>query len=133
MDTSDGLAPKLEELSQVNKLAIEVDLANLSWTGTVPPPAGCRPEVYWFGWGDWTVVTAVSSSALGKFAEFCKANEIKYADIGQFIEGEPSVILRNGATTLRATRLESERFAADSWFREGIQAYEKRLFSYPLP
>lgn len=46
MDTSDGLAPTLEELALVNELTLEIDVRSMCVTGE------CDEEVRnWFGWG----------------------------------------------------------------------------------
>ncbi len=64
MDTSDGLAPSLEELAMVNALSIEVDIGTLWAVSGASAFVGDRPERFWFGWGDWTVVAAVNPNLM---------------------------------------------------------------------
>lgn len=53
--------------------------------------------------------------------------------IGRAVEGRAEVLLTNGKSAIRAGRLESERFAVDSWFKEGIEAYMRRLREFHIP
>jgi thiamine-monophosphate kinase len=128
MDTSDGLAPTLEELAAVNQLEISVDLAALrehsDFDGT-----GERVERLWMGWGDWTVVAVVSPEDLPAL----EALPSKHSIIGQFGNGDAEVLLLDGGEALRMGRLESERFAPDSWFSRGIEGYLQNIRAFPLP
>jgi thiamine-monophosphate kinase len=132
MDTSDGLAPTLEELALVNNLSIHVDLTLIRAASDLPAGVS-RPERFWFGWGDWTVIAAVSQQALEHLAERAKDLGASWSVIGHFHEGEPELRLFDGDRSIRAHRLESERFAPDSWFLVGIEEYIRRLQAFPLP
>jgi len=52
--------------------------------------------------------------------------------IGKLLEGEQSVTLTRKGKTALAPRLESERFAKDSWFNAGIDAYINLLLTVPF-
>ncbi|NTF06372.1 hypothetical protein G6L37_09375 [Agrobacterium rubi] len=131
MDTSDGLAPTLSELALVNKLAINIDLAALR-AASFFPDVQVRAERLWMGWGDWAIVAAVKKDAMTRLADISNKNNIPYTEIGEFAEGT-SVRLVDGEASIPMGRLESERFAVDSWFTIGIQEYIKRLHEFALP
>ena len=130
MDTSDGLAPTLEELALANRLAIEIDLAPMISSQS---DHTSRPERLWFGWGDWTVVAVVAESRLPAAKEALALLGVASTTIGKFTMGDVRVTLRKGRNTRSLARLESERFAADSWFSQGIDEYRRLLDNFPLP
>jgi thiamine-monophosphate kinase len=132
MDTSDGLAPTLEELSTVNHLTIEVDVAAMRKASAFGHSVD-RPERLWFGWGDWTIVLGVSKASTAPLGKLAQKLGAPVTTIGRFRKGDVGVILIDGERRIRAGRLESERFARDSWFTEGINEYIRRLEGYPLP
>jgi thiamine-monophosphate kinase len=131
-DTSDGLAPTLEELASVNGLKVEVDVASIRAGFKTDAPIS-RPERLWFGWGDWTVVAAVSPENYSQVAATLSEMSAPWKKIGVFVEGTPGVELLDENRRIRAGRLESERFAADSWFTQGIDEYIRRLENFELP
>jgi thiamine-monophosphate kinase len=132
MDTSDGLAPTLEELAIVNSVAIEIDLSALRSASQYNDIA-IRAERLWFGWGDWTVVSTIREAKLEAVSTAMASMGRPWAIIGHVVAGQPKVDLVDHDRRLRAQRLESERFAPDSWFTEGIDEYIRRLRAFPLP
>lgn len=132
MDTSDGLAPSLEELAAKNGLGIEVDLEKVR-TNSSGLVTGAGAERLWFGWGDWTVVAAVHTEALKDLQTFIGQQGYVGHDIGRFSDVSNGVVLVDGARRIKMGRLESERFAKDSWFHLGVEAYERSLLDFPLP
>jgi thiamine-monophosphate kinase len=133
MDTSDGLAPTLEELASVNGMKIEVDVSAMRRSSVTFENTVTRPERLWFGWGDWTVVAGVPEDALSSIEKAMSGLSQPWSIIGRILLGAPEVTLFDGSSKIRAQRLESERFAPDSWFTEGIAEYIRRLEAYPLP
>lgn len=131
MDTSDGLAPSLTELSQVNRLGIDIDLPLIRAASDFPG-VDIRSERLWMGWGDWTVVAAVDPQNLEVLTEMLSNLGSVATPIGTFLPGE-KVRLNDGQHSMDMERLESERFAKDSWFAAGIDAYVKLLKDFPLP
>jgi thiamine-monophosphate kinase len=129
MDTSDGFAPTMEELARVNGVEIEVDGGNLRLC-TAFENADPR---HWFGWGDWTVVAAVDARDLDRFTREMKSLNAPWTRVGKCVAGTSQVILVDGDRRIRSQRLESERFASDSWFSEGINGYINRLENFHLP
>lgn len=130
MDTSDGLAPALDELSACNGLGLEVDL-RLMRSGDSAP--GIRPERLWMGWGDWTVLAAVAPEALDAAAAQVNLLGGTMTPIGRFDDARSGVVLTDGCAELKLGRLESERFAKDSWFAGGVDSYWRMLEALPLP
>lgn len=128
MDTSDGLAPSLYEVASVNDLCIEVDLSLIRRAST-EHDVGERSERLWMGWGDWTVLAAVAPSNMVAVAEIA---EDGCTVIGNFSAGS-GVFLVDGERRIQLGRLESERFAKDSWFSSGVDGYLKILKELPLP
>jgi thiamine-monophosphate kinase len=132
MDTSDGLAPSLEELSAKNGLGIVVDLERVR-ANSEGLFGGVGSERFWFGWGDWTVVAAVHEETMKDLLAYIGQKGYVAHDIGHFSDVSDGVTLVDGLRRARMGRLESERFAKDSWFHLGVEAYERLLVDFPLP
>ena len=130
IDNSDGLLPSLVQLAGASSLGITVELNNLSVPGSTE--LGVDPARLWLGWGDWNVLAAVSPEHLDEVLRFGATVDAQIIRIGTFHCHPTGVFLRRRQTR-PAPRLESERFAADSWFSEGIQGYIDRLLSAEIP
>lgn len=130
MDTSDGLAPTLVELAKKNKLKIEIDLRTMRVSHQDVCPTS---ERLWFGWGDWTVVAAVRPDQEEATKSLLLRLGATFTFIGTFCVGTPQVILKDGSAEVGMDRLESERFAADSWFAKGIEEYRRQMKVFTLP
>jgi thiamine-monophosphate kinase len=131
IDNSDGLLPTLSQLSTMNSVQIVLDLEKL--TVPIQNKLGVDPARLWLGWGDWNVIATVRSSDIERFDQLAKTAGLKVSHIGEVIPGDSAVVLKRGNHDQIAPRLESERFVSDSWFREGIDGYVRRLLSAPLP
>lgn len=132
IDNSDGLLPTLAQLAAANSLGVQLDLAHLP----VPDRAsevGIDPARLWLGWGDWNVIAVVHPEKLERAIQIATNAGTVAAPIGELVSGVPEVVLTRGGTTRTAPRLESERFAKDSWFASGIQGYIDLLLSVDLP
>jgi thiamine-monophosphate kinase len=130
MDNSDGLLPTLSQLANSNDVELHVDLEALS----VPAvEENVDPARLWMGWGDWNVIAAVRPDKLSRLLE-C-AGELGHAVIqfGRVVGPGAAVVVSRSGRTKRNLRLESERFADDSWFSTGIEGYVKRLLDLELP
>ncbi len=132
MDTSDGLAPTLYELAGVNRRTILVDLEKIR---ECCEEGGrlIRSERAWMGWGDWSVVVSVPAEREVEVERLCIEHGISFSVIGEFSEGPSQVILKDSTRTMQLGRLESERFAADSWFLKGVKYYQSELENLELP
>jgi thiamine-monophosphate kinase len=130
MDTSDGLAPTLVELSRTNRLGLRISLETmrLAHRGLCE-----RPERFWMGWGDWTVAAAVRPAHVAEVEDRLRASSVPAAVIGEFADSVAGVVLETRSSRLPLGRLESERFASDSWFARGISEYQRLLHQLPLP
>jgi thiamine-monophosphate kinase len=131
MDTSDGLAPTLTELASVNQLRIRVDIRSMHIASELH--VSCQHATrLWMGWGDWTVLAAVQPSKFKHLKSLVATIGSSCTRIGQFEQGE-GVILENDDKSIPMGRLESERFAADSWFSQGVGEYQRQLLMLPMP
>ncbi|MGB7243807.1 MAG: AIR synthase related protein, partial [Sulfitobacter sp.] len=81
MDTSDGLAPTLEELANKNRLGISVDTRKIRERSKDLSSIE-RAERLWMGWGDWTVVAAVDASSVDALNDLVKSEGIPGCEIG---------------------------------------------------
>ena len=132
IDNSDGLLPTLAQLAETNSLSVQLDLDRLP----IPDGAselGVDPARLWLGWGDWNVIAVVCPNTLQQVLHTAVDRGIVVTLIGEFVAGEPGVVIRRGDVIQIAPRLESERFARDSWFSSGIQGYIDLLLSVELP
>jgi len=131
IDNSDGLLPSLHELAVANAVSVTLDTAALAVVDSAQ--IAVDPARLWLGWGDWNVLVAVEPSKLQTVLETGSRLGVEIRPIGNFQTGEPQVFMKRAGKTGLAPRLESERFAADSWFSEGIQSYVDRLLSVTIP
>ena len=132
MDNSDGLLPTLEELARENKLGIEIDL-NLLRKCEQRGPAEIDPARLCLGWGDWNVICSVAGRNFEELRSVARRVGGQVFRLGSFGDPSESVLVRGNTAVSKAPRLESERFASDSWFSRGVDAYIKRLLTVPLP
>jgi thiamine-monophosphate kinase len=131
IDNSDGLLPSLQQLAVANAVSVTLDTAPLSVADSAE--LAIDPARLWLGWGDWNVLVAVEPGKLRAVLETGLGLGVEVTTIGNFKNGGAQVFIDRGGKTDPAPRLESERFAADSWFSEGIQGYIDRLLSVNLP
>lgn len=133
IDNSDGLLPTLQQFAAANGLRIVLDLEQLS-VSDVPRSTGpIDPARLWLGWGDWNVVVALPETLVAPVQRLAEDSGGFVLPIGRFLEGGPEVVLKRGDALSPAPRLESERFAADSWFSAGIDAYLGQLMQVRIP
>ena len=131
MDNSDGLLPTLDELANANGIGVTVNLESLRVDRS--EVNGVDAARLWLGWGDWNVLAAVEEDQVEAAVSIGHEVGVEIVPIGRFDTTVPGVTLARAGTSLPAPRLESERFAADSWFTEGIQGYISRLLNVRLP
>jgi thiamine-monophosphate kinase len=132
IDNSDGLLPSLQELARINAVDIVLDLDQLT-IPELPSSLKVEPARLWLGWGDWTVVAAMRPKNVDRARRVVKDAGGVLIQIGEAVSSGGHVRVRRGRTTLDAPRIESERFAKDSWFVGGIDAYIDILLKAPLP
>lgn len=133
IDNSDGLLPSVQQLLLKSGLSGTINLDAL----TVPGGslAEVDPARLWLGWGDWNVIIAVDRNEAPYVSEITRKMGSCAIPIGRIHKGapEPVLFVQRGNTTRVAPRLESERFAVDSWFVEGVEGYINRLMTVQLP
>ncbi len=135
IDNSDGLIPSLSQLAIANSLDLALDLTKLSVSG-VSDTAGIQvePARLWLGWGDWNVIATVNPSDFATAQKIVEQAGSVLIQIGEITgPGSGRVVLNRDNKTQEAPRLESERFAKDSWFTGGIESYLRLLLEVPLP
>ncbi len=130
MDNSDGLLPSIQEISQKNNCLIDVDIEEMRQHNDIQDDDHIR---YWMGWGDWNVIGVISPKNLSVAQQIAGTHKSSIVHIGSLAAGSPQVRLHRGNNYIPAPRLESERFAKDSWFSEGIDGYMNRLQAIDLP
>jgi thiamine-monophosphate kinase len=130
MDNSDGLLPSLQELANKSGASVRLDVDRLRAANGDDDDMLVR---YWMGWGDWNVIALVSSGELRRAQDVSAAAGSVVIPIGELVAGAPVVEIQSGTRSILAPRLESERFAKDSWFSEGISGYISRLENIELP
>ncbi len=134
MDTSDGLVPTLEELARLNGATAVLQASQLDVpdAGLIVPEVINDPRKLWLGWGDWTVVALMATADLDQATQLAAAEGTPIVPIGYLEAGPPSLVIESAAGRRPAGRLESERFAKDSWFEAGIDGYIKLLKEFDL-
>jgi thiamine-monophosphate kinase len=126
MDNSDGLLPTLAQLAEANSCRANLFAKSLTVEGA--DQLGINPVRLWLGWGDWNVVAAISARKFETAAHLARENDIKIKQIGVLEAGNAEVVITGvGGRRSTAPRLESERFARDSWFTAGIDGYIELL------
>jgi thiamine-monophosphate kinase len=132
MDNSDGLLPTLNELAGRNGLGVVVDL-NALFVPNMTIEESFDSARYWLGWGDWNVIAAISPEHKAEIDEIARKVGTPIYHIGSFTNEYAGVLLRRGQKVATAPRLESERFASDSWMLKGIDEYVRLLKTVELP
>ena len=133
MDNSDGLLPTLVELAGKNTLGIEIDTSLFIVPDVTNEERPHQPR-FWFGWGDWNVVACVPPHNAQRVYDICEAAGTVVVQIGKCTKEHTGVRLRRNDQTISAPRLESERFASDSWMlKGGVAEYVRMLRSVELP
>jgi thiamine-monophosphate kinase len=132
IDNSDGLLPSLQELARINAVEVALDLDQLT-VPEMPSSLKVDPARLWLGWGDWNVVAAIRPKNIDRARSVAEDAGGVLIQIGEAVTSGGRLTVRRGGTTREAPRIESERFAKDSWFVGGIDAYVDILLSAPLP
>jgi thiamine-monophosphate kinase len=132
MDNSDGLLPTLTELANKNTLGIDIDVNLLTVPGLTEAERQDQARL-WLGWGDWNVIACVSPNHEEEVINIARELSAVVVHIGRTTARHSDVVLRRGDAAILAPRLESERFAKDSWMLKGIDEYVRMLRSVTLP
>jgi thiamine-monophosphate kinase len=132
MDNSDGLLPTLQQLAMASGVTLSLDLDSLPSPERGEPLAVDSARL-WLGWGDWNVIATVAPQDLSAAKKIAQERGSCILEIGAVGPGPPGVRLLRNNVVAPCPRLESERFAEDSWFAHGIEGYVKALLDLPLP
>jgi thiamine monophosphate kinase len=134
MDNSDGLYPSLETLGSVNDVGVEVDFDDAVWHPAVAWAAqalGVEPLRFALGWGDWQLIITFQAEAHQRIRAALARVGIDLMHIGN-VSSAAGTILRHGRERGLLAPIDSQRFAADSWFSAGLGVYEEALLAGPL-
>ncbi len=135
MDNSDGLLSSVAELCRANGIGADIDLTAFpAPTGyeRVSNAIGVSSARLWLGWGDWNVLAAAPAHCESKLRELRKTGQAVHV-IGRFAKDLDGPYVRFGHDLTPSPRIDSERFARDSWFAAGIDSYIELLKNAPLP
>jgi len=125
IDNSDGLLPTLTQLAEVNRCRILLFADQLTVPGA--DRVGVSPSRLWLGWGDWNVIASIPNDKVEAAKQLASEHEFVLTTIGSIECGAPEVFIVRPEKRLAAPRLESERFAKDSWFTVGLHRYIELL------
>lgn len=125
IDNSDGLLPSLEQLANASGVEMVLALHGDGSEGAAQDDVAMRCKL---GWGDWNVVATMPPDSF----ERAKEDGEEIFRLGYVREGFGVTLQGAYGDEYPAPRLESERFAKDSWFGGGIDAYVDRLLNAPL-
>lgn len=134
MDNSDGLLPSLWLLAEASNVSIELDVDRFLFESEVLQVAEIAEVDPWrlaLGWGDWSLVFTASPEVAGKLQEIAASCGLPLSPIGSVRRGD-GVRARIGEACGIPMRLESERFAKDSWFQTGLESYIDTFLTSPL-
>lgn len=135
MDNSDGLYPSLLQLSAASSARMVIEGDSLTYSAGVVDIArelDTDPLRLALGWGDWQLVATCRSDKLDALAELAHAAETALHRLGRVEEGTGVGLDRRGSHG-DLLPLDSQRFASDSWFSAGLDAYIDTLLHGPLP
>lgn len=132
MDNSDGLLPSLNEIAAKNGIGLVLNLDALH-VPDLREDEGVEAARCWMGWGDWNIIACVSPDKWKEVQRIASDLGTAVCAIGQLTSEYSGVRLRRDGVIVLAPRLESERFARDSWMSLGIQEYVRMLKNLELP
>jgi thiamine-monophosphate kinase len=135
MDNSDGLYASLRQLGVANSTCMIVEGDGLVFGDDVSRVArqlDADPLRLALGWGDWQLVATCRSECLARLAAAAQHAATGLHVLGHVEEGDGGVDLDAGGSRGALLALDSERFAPESWFMAGLDAYIDILLHGPL-
>jgi thiamine-monophosphate kinase len=134
MDNSDGLYPCLLQLGMANSTRVVVEGDALSYSAGVTDIAAklrTDPLRLALGWGDWQLVATCRGEDMDALVELAHDEGTEVHRLGRVEQGS-GVELELGGLRGALLPLDSQRFAPDSWFSAGLDAYIELLLHGPL-
>jgi thiamine-monophosphate kinase len=136
IDSSDGLYPSLTEIATKSGVGLDLTLDDLPLGDSVRSTAerlGIDPVRLVLGWGDWVLVGTVEHESFDHLVREIRAVGGSVLRIGRVTAKNKGVILAHyGGKSGSIMNLDSERFAADSWFTSGLEGYIRKLTGDPV-
>lgn len=134
IDNSDGLYPSLAQLAAANGVGCRLEHERFVFTNDVLEVAGdfdLDPVRLALGWGDWQVVTTAKPDLVERIRKLGGEHGVPVHELGVIVPGTDVLLELDGEAGLLLA-LDSERFAAQSWFTVGLAAYIAELTKAPL-
>lgn len=135
MDNSDGLYPSLVALVNANGLGVQLNFSDVQFSEPVrgiSTELGVDPVRFALGWGDWQLIGAVSAGKLDEVGQICSRYGLGLFQIGAFHEENLLITLDQDGRVAPLMPLDSQRFAADSWFETGVETYAQLMLHSQL-
>lgn len=134
IDNSDGLLPSVELLGSASEVAIALDVGLFVPDPLVIEVAELASVAWWrfaLGWGDWNLIFTAAPKRAAELRSIAADAGVRLSQLGR-VEAGVGVTVRLGDEHGLPMRLESERFASDSWFHAGIESYVNTFLQAPL-
>ncbi|MDG4821910.1 thiamine-phosphate kinase [Asanoa sp. WMMD1127] len=134
MDNSDGLFPSLNGLCHASRVGVRLNFSAVGFSEEVLAVAAeldVDPVRLALGWGDWQLVATAAAGSVHMIEDACSLLGVPVHHVGEVIDEEGVHLVHEGHSG-RLLTLDSERFAADSWFTAGLEAYVSRLLGASL-
>ena len=128
IDNSDGLYPSLIALVRANGFGVRVEACDADFSepvNLVAAELGIDPIRFVLGWGDWQLIGAIPPDSINLAAQICSRYEVGMYTVGYFHEDDTRISLARNGQVGSLMPLDSERFAAESWFETGVETYAR--------
>lgn len=134
IDCSDGLWPSLAQIADASGLRIVVEPSSWTYSPGVDGTAtnlDVDPARLALGWGDWQLICTCRPEHLDDAVGVAAAANCEVHQIGRCEQGTGIMVAADGELS-PLLALDSQRFAPDSWFSAGIDAYIDRMLHAPF-
>lgn len=134
IDNSDGLYPSLLQLAQASNVRLVVEADPVGFSDGVTRVArrlDTEPLRLAMGWGDWQLVGTCAPESLDALGQVVEHTGTELHRLGR-VEDGAGVTAEVAGRSGPLMPLDSQRFAPDSWFSVGLDAYCEFLLNSPL-
>ena len=133
MDNSDGLYPSLLGLTG-GTMGVDLDFSECRFDVEVLEVCdelNVDPIRLCLGWGDWQLVVTMAEDKEATAEEVCRLSNSKFNRIGRVTDMAGTFQIVMAGARRPIPRLDSQRFAPDSWFTAGLDSYINSMLSTP--
>ncbi len=134
IDCSDGLWPSLAQIGDASGIRIVVEPGTWTYSPGVEEMAerlDIDPARLALGWGDWQLIGTCPPEHVADARRVAAVAKCEVHEIGRCEKGT-GVLAAVGEALSPLLALDSQRFAPDSWFSAGIDAYVERMLHAPI-